>query len=65
VNVAAELDFVQRRVERLELVNAALSAQHFLPQVVNLAAERSDGTNPSDDDASFHSKRGAGGRERG
>ncbi len=28
--------------------------KHALPEVVDLAAERSDGSQPGDDDASFH-----------
>ena len=54
VDVAAELDLVLGRVEGLERVDAALAAENPLPQVVDLAAQRGDGTDPGDDDAPFH-----------
>ena len=60
VDVAAELDLVAGGVERLQLVNAALAAQNLLPQVVDLAAQRRDGTNAGDDDASFHEEAESG-----
>jgi hypothetical protein len=51
-------------VEDAERVDTALAAQNLLPEVVDLATQRSDGTNTSDDDASFH-RRAKGFRVQG
>ena len=54
VDVAAELHLVPVVSNDCRQVDAALAAQNPLPQVVDLAAERSNGAKAGDDDASFH-----------
>jgi hypothetical protein len=62
VDIAAEAHFVMRGIECSKLVNAAVAAQHLIPEVVDLAAQGGDGANTGDDNTTFHEKAGSRGR---
>ena len=54
VNVAAEVHFVPGGIEYADFVNPAFALEDAFPQILDLATERSNDSQPGYDDASFH-----------